>query len=154
MIIKPGQNVRPRLTMAKDYHDLSSIVRVAEWYRYRIVACLITSSSPVPLKTRRVGQRCTLNDLSLVWCDSWEREGATSGVVKVTGSWLHCHELEPSTGEDPPCRKGQCTLNTSWIKRLPIDLVLKLGEEEPNQVSSSSLEKGSRLSGPSSREVK
>ncbi|GFU91498.1 hypothetical protein TNCV_2542661 [Trichonephila clavipes] len=34
---------------------------VAEWYRYRIVACLVTSSSPVPLKTRRVGQRCTLN---------------------------------------------------------------------------------------------
>ncbi|GFV53426.1 hypothetical protein TNCV_2205621 [Trichonephila clavipes] len=34
---------------------------VAEWNRYRIVACLVTSSSPVPLKTRRVGQRCTLN---------------------------------------------------------------------------------------------
>ncbi|GFS47718.1 histone-lysine N-methyltransferase SETMAR [Trichonephila clavipes] len=34
---------------------------VAEWYRYRVVACLVTSSSPVPLKTRRVGQRCTLN---------------------------------------------------------------------------------------------
>ncbi|GFY05081.1 hypothetical protein TNCV_562131 [Trichonephila clavipes] len=29
--------------------------------RYRIVACLVTSSSPVPLKTRSVGQRCTLN---------------------------------------------------------------------------------------------
>ncbi|GFV48957.1 hypothetical protein TNCV_1093571 [Trichonephila clavipes] len=25
---------------------------VAEWYRYRIMACLVTSSSPVPLKTR------------------------------------------------------------------------------------------------------
>ncbi|GFW13615.1 uncharacterized protein TNCV_1210811 [Trichonephila clavipes] len=34
---------------------------VAEWYRYRIVACLVTSSSPVPPKTHRVGQRCTLN---------------------------------------------------------------------------------------------
>ncbi|GFX12979.1 hypothetical protein TNCV_3659751 [Trichonephila clavipes] len=34
---------------------------VAEWYAYRIVACLVTSSSPVPLKTHRVGQRCTLN---------------------------------------------------------------------------------------------
>ncbi|GFX14328.1 histone-lysine N-methyltransferase SETMAR [Trichonephila clavipes] len=43
---------------------LSSILTsaaVAEWYRYRIVACLVTSSSPVPLKTRRVGQRCALN---------------------------------------------------------------------------------------------
>ncbi|GFT86020.1 uncharacterized protein TNCV_3256551 [Trichonephila clavipes] len=34
---------------------------VAEWSRYRIVAGLLMSSSPVPLKTRRVGQRCTLN---------------------------------------------------------------------------------------------
>ncbi|GFX91828.1 integrase catalytic domain-containing protein [Trichonephila clavipes] len=45
---------------------------VAEWYRYRIVACLVTSSSPVPLKTRRVGQRCTLNlsraETSSRWC--------------------------------------------------------------------------------------
>ncbi|GFT19969.1 hypothetical protein TNCV_4993861 [Trichonephila clavipes] len=30
---------------------------VAEWYRHRIVAGFVTSSSPVPLKTRRVGQR-------------------------------------------------------------------------------------------------
>ncbi|GFV83288.1 uncharacterized protein TNCV_1900141 [Trichonephila clavipes] len=37
------------------------VVAVAEWYRYRTVACLVTSSSPVPLKTRRVGQRCMLN---------------------------------------------------------------------------------------------
>ncbi|GFW76219.1 FLJ37770-like protein [Trichonephila clavipes] len=34
---------------------------VAEWYKYRIVAGHVTSSSPVPLKTRRVGQRCRLN---------------------------------------------------------------------------------------------
>ncbi|GFU98478.1 transposable element Tcb1 transposase [Trichonephila clavipes] len=34
---------------------------VAEWYRYRILSSLVTSSSPVPLKSRRVGQRCTLN---------------------------------------------------------------------------------------------
>ncbi|GFW06170.1 hypothetical protein TNCV_36461 [Trichonephila clavipes] len=50
------------------------VAAVAEWYRYRIVACLFTSSSPLPLKTRRVGQRCTLNmsraETSLVlWCD-------------------------------------------------------------------------------------
>ncbi|GFS55414.1 uncharacterized protein TNCV_1627011 [Trichonephila clavipes] len=35
------------------------------------------SSSPVPLKTRRVGQRCTLNlsraEMSSRWCDSYER---------------------------------------------------------------------------------
>ncbi|GFV41673.1 hypothetical protein TNCV_3628241 [Trichonephila clavipes] len=38
-----------------------TVAAVAEWYRYRIVARLVTSSSPVPPKTRRVGQRCTLN---------------------------------------------------------------------------------------------
>ncbi|GFT24643.1 hypothetical protein TNCV_2855991 [Trichonephila clavipes] len=29
-----------------------TVAAVAEWYRYRIVAGLVTSSSPVPLKTR------------------------------------------------------------------------------------------------------
>ncbi|GFV92881.1 uncharacterized protein TNCV_1692741 [Trichonephila clavipes] len=52
---------------------------VAEWYRYRIVACLVTSSSPVPLKTRRVGQRCTLNlsraESSSRWCGVVVRRG-------------------------------------------------------------------------------
>ncbi|GFV83159.1 hypothetical protein TNCV_1898861 [Trichonephila clavipes] len=47
---------------------------VAEWYRYRIVACVVTSSSAVPLKSRRVGQRCTLNlsraERSSCWCGS------------------------------------------------------------------------------------
>ncbi|GFW48524.1 uncharacterized protein TNCV_1110831 [Trichonephila clavipes] len=45
---------------------------VSEWYRYRIMACLVTSSNPVPQKTRRVGQRCTLNlskaETSSRWC--------------------------------------------------------------------------------------
>ncbi|GFY14953.1 uncharacterized protein TNCV_235031 [Trichonephila clavipes] len=46
----------------KGHASLSHFVGVvAEWYRYRTVACLVTSSSPVPLKTRRVGQRWTLN---------------------------------------------------------------------------------------------
>ncbi|GFY11764.1 retrovirus-related Pol polyprotein from transposon opus [Trichonephila clavipes] len=48
------------------------VAAVAEWYRYRTVACLVTSSSPVLLKTRRVGQRCTLNlsraETSSRWC--------------------------------------------------------------------------------------
>ncbi|GFW92568.1 hypothetical protein TNCV_518851 [Trichonephila clavipes] len=45
---------------------------VAEWSRYRIVTQLVTSSSPVPLESRRVGQRCTLNlpraQTSSRWC--------------------------------------------------------------------------------------
>ncbi|GFW29832.1 transposable element Tcb1 transposase [Trichonephila clavipes] len=62
----------------------------AEWYRYRIVACLVTSSSPVPLKTRRVGQRCTLNlsraETSSRWCGVVVRRrgGASSGVIHIT----------------------------------------------------------------------
>ncbi|GFX44873.1 uncharacterized protein TNCV_3429221 [Trichonephila clavipes] len=47
------------------------------------------SSSPVPLKTRRVGQRCTLNlsraETSSRWCDVVVRRGgASSGVIHVT----------------------------------------------------------------------
>ncbi|GFU52947.1 uncharacterized protein TNCV_1142411 [Trichonephila clavipes] len=72
---------------------------VAEWYRYRTVACLVTSSSPVPLKTRRLGQLCTLN-LS-------RAETSSRGVV--------------------------------WY----------LGEGMPAQVSSTSLDHGSKLRGTS-----
>ncbi|GFU16261.1 uncharacterized protein TNCV_4422181 [Trichonephila clavipes] len=62
---------------------------VAEWYGHRIVAGLVTSSSPVPLKTRRVGQQCTLNlsraETSSRWCGVVVRRGgASSGVVHVT----------------------------------------------------------------------
>ncbi|GFU04185.1 tigger transposable element-derived protein 1 [Trichonephila clavipes] len=65
------------------------VAAVAEWYRYRIVACFVTSSSPVPLKTRRVGQRCTLNlsraETFSHWCGVVVRRGgASSGVVHVT----------------------------------------------------------------------
>ncbi|GFT03677.1 uncharacterized protein TNCV_278421 [Trichonephila clavipes] len=65
------------------------VAAVAEWYRYRIVAGFVTSSSLVPLKTRRVGQRCTLNmsraEMSSRWCGVVvRRRGASSGVVRVT----------------------------------------------------------------------
>ncbi|GFT52186.1 uncharacterized protein TNCV_2530551 [Trichonephila clavipes] len=53
------------------------------------LAWLVTSSSPVPLKTRRVGQRCTLNlsraETSSRWCGVVVRRGGvSSGVVHVT----------------------------------------------------------------------
>ncbi|GFV08362.1 uncharacterized protein TNCV_327961 [Trichonephila clavipes] len=62
---------------------------VAEWFRYRTVACLVTSSSPVPLKTRRVGKRCTLNLSRAETSSRWSgvvvrRRGTSSGVVHVT----------------------------------------------------------------------
>ncbi|GFV53591.1 uncharacterized protein TNCV_1177871 [Trichonephila clavipes] len=65
------------------------VAAVAQWYRYRIMACLVTSSSPVLLKTRHVGQRWTLNmsraETSSRWCGVVVRRGgASSGVVHVT----------------------------------------------------------------------
>ncbi|GFU68616.1 uncharacterized protein TNCV_4741381 [Trichonephila clavipes] len=65
------------------------VAAVGKWYRYQTVACLVTSSSPVPLKTCRVGQRCTLNlsraETSSHWCGVVVRRGgASSGVVHVT----------------------------------------------------------------------
>ncbi|GFY10186.1 uncharacterized protein TNCV_2628651 [Trichonephila clavipes] len=47
------------------------VAAVAEWYRYRIVAGLVTSSSPVPLKTRRVEERCMLNLLKAQTSSRW-----------------------------------------------------------------------------------
>ncbi|GFV53597.1 uncharacterized protein TNCV_1177931 [Trichonephila clavipes] len=61
---------------------------VAEWYRYRNVACFVTSSSPVPLKTRRVGQRCTLNlsraETSSRWCGGVVRRGVPAQVSSMS----------------------------------------------------------------------
>ncbi|GFV58919.1 uncharacterized protein TNCV_1826271 [Trichonephila clavipes] len=58
------------------------MVTVDEWYRYRIVAGFVTSSSPVPLKTHRVGQRCTLNllraETSSYWCGVVVKRGIDS----------------------------------------------------------------------------
>ncbi|GFS73838.1 transposable element Tcb2 transposase [Trichonephila clavipes] len=69
--------------------NLYWVAGVAEWYRYQTVACLVTSSRPVPLKTRRVGQRCMLNmsraKTSSRWCGVVVRRGgASSSVVHVT----------------------------------------------------------------------
>ncbi|GFV64952.1 uncharacterized protein TNCV_1299561 [Trichonephila clavipes] len=78
-----------RIEVRKMDVRLYMVAAVVEWYRYRIVACLVTSSSPVPLKTRRVGQQSTLN-LSRAETSSHRcsvvvrRVGASSGVVHVT----------------------------------------------------------------------
>ncbi|GFX76289.1 hypothetical protein TNCV_592521 [Trichonephila clavipes] len=49
------------------------VAAVAEWYRYRIVASFVASSSPVPLKTRCVGQRLKLNRSIAETSSRWER---------------------------------------------------------------------------------
>ncbi|GFW41927.1 uncharacterized protein TNCV_6361 [Trichonephila clavipes] len=59
------------------------VVKVSDHGRH------VMSSSPVPLKTCRVGQRCTLNvsraETSSRWCGVVvRREGASSGVIHVT----------------------------------------------------------------------
>ncbi|GFW73644.1 HTH_Tnp_Tc3_2 domain-containing protein [Trichonephila clavipes] len=51
-------------------------------------------------------------------------------MVKVTDSWFACHELEPSTDENPQCRGERCTLNMSRLNRPPDGVVWKLGEKE------------------------
>ncbi|GFW81107.1 uncharacterized protein TNCV_4804751 [Trichonephila clavipes] len=66
---------------------------VVEWSRYRIVAFLVTSSSPVPQKTRRIGWPCTLNlsraETSSRWCGVVVRRGgAISDVIHVTSPWF------------------------------------------------------------------
>ncbi|GFS56779.1 uncharacterized protein TNCV_2222071 [Trichonephila clavipes] len=70
--------------MAGRCHPLV-VVAVAKRYSYRIVACLVASSSPVPLKTRCVGQRCKLNlsraETSSRWCGV---------VVRRSGCQLRC----------------------------------------------------------------
>ncbi|GFS95174.1 uncharacterized protein TNCV_2705191 [Trichonephila clavipes] len=72
-----------------DFHNdvRSQVADVAEWFR--IVAGLVLSSSPIPLKTHRVGQRCTLNLSRAETSSRWRgvvvrRGGASSGVVHVT----------------------------------------------------------------------
>ncbi|GFW07854.1 hypothetical protein TNCV_3919871 [Trichonephila clavipes] len=69
--------------------------------------------------------------------------------VKITDSWVACHEFEPCNAEDPPCRGGRSTFNLSRIKRPPVGGVWILGEGMPAQVSSSSLDQSSKCRDPS-----
>ncbi|GFU76717.1 transposon Tf2-9 polyprotein [Trichonephila clavipes] len=75
-------------------------------FKYRNVACFVTSSSPVPLKTRRVGQRCTLNlsraETSSRWCggeqSSWG-EDKEEHPVEFASRLLNPAERNYSTTE-------------------------------------------------------
>ncbi|GFW14412.1 uncharacterized protein TNCV_410951 [Trichonephila clavipes] len=71
----------------------------------------------VPLKTHRVGQRCTLNlsraETSSRWCGVVVRRGgASSGVVHVTGPWL---KITWSVAKSPRVAE-QCDVNIQSIK--------------------------------------
>ncbi|GFS98931.1 uncharacterized protein TNCV_3529001 [Trichonephila clavipes] len=94
------------------------VAAVAEWYRYRTVACFVTGSSPVPLKTRRVGQRCTLNlsraETSSRWCGVVVRRGgASSSVVHVTCPWF---KITWSVAKSPRAAE-QCDVNIQSINQ-------------------------------------
>ncbi|GFX97273.1 transposable element Tc1 transposase [Trichonephila clavipes] len=69
------------------------------------------SSSPVPLKTCRVGQRCTLNlrvQTSSRWCSVVVRRGgASTGVVHVTRPWF---KMTWSVAKSPRVAE-QCGVN-------------------------------------------
>ncbi|GFX30185.1 transposable element Tc3 transposase [Trichonephila clavipes] len=68
-----------RRALLDEWWDIpqDQVTAVAERYRYRIVAGFVTSSSPVQLKNRRVGQRCKVNlsraEASSRWCGGYER---------------------------------------------------------------------------------
>ncbi|GFS54181.1 hypothetical protein TNCV_2527181 [Trichonephila clavipes] len=66
-------------------------------------------------------------------------------MVKVTDSRLGYHEFEPSAAEDPSCAGGSCTLKLSSLDRPPVGGMRKLGKMMTTQVSSSSLDHGSKL---------
>ncbi|GFW44731.1 uncharacterized protein TNCV_4482761 [Trichonephila clavipes] len=80
-----GAELSEQMFLSGGQSDAKPVAAVAERYGYRTVACLVTSSSPVPLKTRRVGQRCTLNlsraETSFLWC---------GGVLRRGGCQLRC----------------------------------------------------------------
>ncbi|GFX31181.1 hypothetical protein TNCV_2026821 [Trichonephila clavipes] len=82
---KPRKNIKETTIVIKTH----IVAAIAEWSRYRIVTGLVTSSRPVPLKTHRVGQRCTLNLSRALTSTRWcgvvvRRGGASSSVVPVT----------------------------------------------------------------------
>ncbi|GFY08743.1 hypothetical protein TNCV_5006561 [Trichonephila clavipes] len=57
---------------------------------------------------------------------------------------LPCHESEPSTTEDPPCRGVKHAKSDESSNVLPL-----VRRGVPAQVSSTSLDHGSKLRGPS-----
>ncbi|GFV91850.1 uncharacterized protein TNCV_2975211 [Trichonephila clavipes] len=66
---------------------------------------IFTHNTNLPLKTRRVGQRCTLSpsraEASSRWCDVAVRRGdASSGVVHVTWPWF---KITWSVAKGPRC---------------------------------------------------
>ncbi|GFY03914.1 hypothetical protein TNCV_1196931 [Trichonephila clavipes] len=78
-----GRCLRRGYTSMNEYGCGSLVVKLLDRGR------LVTSSSPVPLKTRPVGQQCMLNQSRAQTSSHWygavvRRGGASSGVILVT----------------------------------------------------------------------
>ncbi|GFW75520.1 uncharacterized protein TNCV_4427031 [Trichonephila clavipes] len=91
----------------------SPVVKVSDHGKHAM------SSSPVPLKTRRVGQRRTLNlsiaETSSRWCGVVVRRGgASSGVFHVTSSRL---KITWSVAKSPRVAE-QCDVNIHSLSRV------------------------------------
>ncbi|GFX68856.1 uncharacterized protein TNCV_3865551 [Trichonephila clavipes] len=117
LILKNLKLISKKTLRSAHFQDLEWAA-VAEWYRYRTVACFVTGSSPVPLKTRHVGQRCTLNlsraETSSRWCGVVVRRGgASSGVVHVTCPWF---KITWSVAKSPRVAE-QCDVNIQSINQ-------------------------------------
>ncbi|GFV04507.1 hypothetical protein TNCV_3322041 [Trichonephila clavipes] len=72
-------------------------------------------------------------------CKLW---GRGSLVVKVTESWSACHEFEPFTAKDPPCR-GTMPFKSVEVQRSSHSCGVKIRRGVLAQVSSSSLDDSS-----------
>ncbi|GFW39977.1 hypothetical protein TNCV_5116601 [Trichonephila clavipes] len=101
------------------------MVVVAELYRYRIVACLVTSSSPVQLKTFRVGQRCTRErererEGSLRWVavgrlEAGRSQAEVAGWLQVARKWSLSYESNFKQVVRSP---GRLTKVTTLLRQL------------------------------------
>ncbi|GFX93986.1 hypothetical protein TNCV_3413481 [Trichonephila clavipes] len=88
------------------------LAAVAEWSGYQIVAGLVTSSSPVPLKTSHHTEQffTAENPLPITLIPKKGRDYG-SPVVRVSDRGWPCHEFEPSTTKDQP-RRGAMHVNS------------------------------------------
>ncbi|GFX53842.1 uncharacterized protein TNCV_1597881 [Trichonephila clavipes] len=100
------------------FSDQGVVAAVAEWYGYRIVACLVTSSNPVPLKIHRVGQRCTLNlsraETSSRWCGGCASVGHSSTDCTLVPKCVNCTQSHPS--DSKLCQKWKLEKQIQEIK--------------------------------------
>ncbi|GFV61307.1 hypothetical protein TNCV_4103651 [Trichonephila clavipes] len=107
------------LQQGRSYHRISrvNVAAVAERYWYRNVACFVMGSSPVPPKTRRVGQRCTLNLSRAETFSRWDGQGPPTSLPLPATSRenlrLDGYLKKPHSVKAPYIYKHPCLLRGS-----------------------------------------